>query len=226
MNSVSAGQEFHALGDANDFYLLGLSGNSARAIIRDYLEAPLPQVQANLGRWFRDLTIAAATKKAPANRRLYFPCGNSLSLRLLKWIRSLRKYRPPCTRCPERRSRSRLCAFRLPRPASRGGQRRLPAGPHGFDQTHSAKEEHPCDRDPEFRRKAHPAYVCGRLLSVFEQIQYAALGDVNATVTDKFFGTFSAAPAVVIGRLFANAQNHCASFAPKNLEATLPLTNF
>ena len=26
----------------------------------------------------------------------------------------------------------------------------------------------------------HPAYVCGRLMAVFEQIQYAALGDVNA----------------------------------------------
>jgi CRISPR-associated protein Csd1 len=56
--------------------------------------------------------------------------------------------------------------------------------------------------------ESHPAYICGRLLAVFEQIQYAALGDVNATVVDKFFGTFSAAPAVVLGRLFANAQNH------------------
>jgi CRISPR-associated protein Csd1 len=56
--------------------------------------------------------------------------------------------------------------------------------------------------------EAHPAYLCGRLLAVFEQIQYAALGDVNATVTDKFFGTFSCAPAVLLGRLFAGAQNH------------------
>ena len=73
MNSVSAGQEFHGLGDANAFYLLGLSGNSARAIIRDYLEAPLPQVQANLGRWFRDLTIAAATKNGAGQPTTLFP---------------------------------------------------------------------------------------------------------------------------------------------------------
>ena len=39
----------------------------------------------------------------------------------------------------------------------------------------------------------HPAYVYGRLLAVFEQIQYAALGDVNANVVDKFYGTFSTA---------------------------------
>lgn len=54
----------------------------------------------------------------------------------------------------------------------------------------------------------HPAYVCGRLMAVFEQIQYAALGDVNANVTDKFFGTFSAAPAMLLGRLFDGATKH------------------
>jgi CRISPR-associated protein Csd1 len=54
----------------------------------------------------------------------------------------------------------------------------------------------------------HPAYVYGRLLSVFEQIQYAALGDVNANVVDKFYGTFGAAPGLVFSRLYANAQNH------------------
>src|SRR5262249_61895819 len=56
--------------------------------------------------------------------------------------------------------------------------------------------------------ETHPAYVYGRLLAVFEQIQYAALGDVNANVVDKFFGTFGAAPALVFSRLYANAQNH------------------
>lgn len=54
----------------------------------------------------------------------------------------------------------------------------------------------------------HHAYIYGRLLAVFEQIQYDALGDVNANVVDKFYGTFSAAPALVFSRLFANAQNH------------------
>ena len=54
----------------------------------------------------------------------------------------------------------------------------------------------------------HPAYLYGRLLAVFEQIQYAALGDVNANVVDKFYSVFSAAPALVFNRLFNNTQNH------------------
>lgn len=59
--------------------------------------------------------------------------------------------------------------------------------------------------DPDER---HPAYLYGRLLCMFEQIQYAALGDVNANVVDKFYSVFSAAPAQVFNRLFSNAQNH------------------
>lgn len=59
--------------------------------------------------------------------------------------------------------------------------------------------------DPD---EKHPAYVYGRLLAVFEQIQYAALGDVNANVVDKFYGTMSSAPAMVVGRLQDNARNH------------------
>lgn len=56
--------------------------------------------------------------------------------------------------------------------------------------------------------ETHRAYVYGRLLRLFEEVQRTALGDVNATVVDKFYGTFSAAPALVFPRLMANAHNH------------------
>jgi CRISPR-associated protein Csd1 len=56
--------------------------------------------------------------------------------------------------------------------------------------------------------ESHPAYVHGRLLAVFEQIQFAALGEVNANVVDKFYGTMSSAPGMVVGRLQDNARNH------------------
>ena len=59
--------------------------------------------------------------------------------------------------------------------------------------------------DPD---KTHHAYLYGRLLRVFEEIQYAALGDVNANVVDKFYGTFSAVPALVFARLYSSSQNH------------------
>ena len=53
-----------------------------------------------------------------------------------------------------------------------------------------------------------PAYHCGRLLAVLEAAQRAALGNVNATIVDRFYGTASASPASVFGRLLRGAQPH------------------
>ena len=52
------------------------------------------------------------------------------------------------------------------------------------------------------------AYVCGRLMAVFERAQWGALGDVNANVVDKFYGTASTSPGLVFPRLFKSVQQH------------------
>jgi CRISPR-associated protein Csd1 len=78
--------------------------------------------------------------------------------------------------------------------------------------------------------ESNPAYICGELLAVFDEIQRAALGKVNATVVDRFYGGFSAAPLTALGRLFENAQNHLRSLRSTNsrrataLEKRLALT--
>ena len=53
-----------------------------------------------------------------------------------------------------------------------------------------------------------PAYLCGRLLALLESIQQAAIPGVNATITDRFFGTASSAPASVFGHLIRGAMAH------------------
>jgi CRISPR-associated protein Csd1 len=65
----------------------------------------------------------------------------------------------------------------------------------------------------------HPAYLCGRLFAVLEDLQRAALGKkINATIADRFMGTASSAPASVFGRLLRGAQPHL-QFLRKNNEA-------
>ena len=54
----------------------------------------------------------------------------------------------------------------------------------------------------------NPAYLCGRLLAVLESIQQSAIPGVNATITDRFFGTASSAPASVFGHLIRGAMAH------------------
>jgi CRISPR-associated protein Csd1 len=52
-----------------------------------------------------------------------------------------------------------------------------------------------------------PAYQCGRLLAVLEDIQRRAINP-NTTLVDRYYGTASTAPASVFGNLLRNAQSH------------------
>jgi CRISPR-associated protein Csd1 len=52
------------------------------------------------------------------------------------------------------------------------------------------------------------AYRLGRLFSVLERLQSAALGQRNATVRDRFYASASATPALVFPSLIRNARNH------------------
>ncbi|MEM1206733.1 MAG: type I-C CRISPR-associated protein Cas8c/Csd1 [Acidobacteriota bacterium] len=59
--------------------------------------------------------------------------------------------------------------------------------------------------DPE---NTQPGYLLGRLMAVIERLQQTALGDVNASVVDRYFGAASATPKAVFVRLLKNARNH------------------
>jgi CRISPR-associated protein Csd1 len=56
--------------------------------------------------------------------------------------------------------------------------------------------------------QSHPAYKCGRLLAVIERIQSLAIGNPNATLTDRYYGSASTAPASVFGVLLRLTQPH------------------
>ena len=58
------------------------------------------------------------------------------------------------------------------------------------------------------REHPEPAYHCGRLLAIFSNLQYAALGDVGAGVVQRFYAAASQTPGLIIGRLTSNARNH------------------
>jgi CRISPR-associated protein Csd1 len=56
----------------------------------------------------------------------------------------------------------------------------------------------------------HPsaAYHCGRLLAMFSSLQRAALGDVGASVVQRYYSAASQTPGLILGRLTGNARNH------------------
>jgi CRISPR-associated protein Csd1 len=54
----------------------------------------------------------------------------------------------------------------------------------------------------------HEAYLCGRLMAVYESLQYAASGDVNQTVADRYFTLASTYPGQAFPRLEDLGNKH------------------
>lgn len=57
---------------------------------------------------------------------------------------------------------------------------------------------------------SHPAYVLGRLFAVLEKAQLEAIGDVNASIKDRYFTSACATPASVFPTLLRLAHHHIA----------------
>lgn len=56
----------------------------------------------------------------------------------------------------------------------------------------------------------NPAYHCGRLLAVLDEVQRLAIPGINDTVVDRFYGTASSAPLSVFPRLLKGVRPHLA----------------
>ena len=70
------------------------------------------------------------------------------------------------------------------------------------------EEDIPVSLNPD---EINPAYRLGRLFAVYESVQRAALGKLNTTIKDQYFGAASATPASVFPLLERSSANHLAS---------------
>lgn len=59
-------------------------------------------------------------------------------------------------------------------------------------------------------QSTRPAYVLGRLFAVLEKVQQEAIGDVNASIKDRYFTSACASPASVFPILLRLSQHHIA----------------
>ncbi len=222
--------------DTSAFYAMTLSGAQGRATLRDWLESTVAEVAKHLADHFADLAIVRNTPK-PKQRDL----PPAIPLRTL--LRSLApRGKDDAIPSPLAAQVVRAALTGTPYPLSllqrALGRARAEIGAddwldlarrdaraalikavlnrrHRFGQGTLDKEVTEA-MDPT---NTNPGYLLGRLMAVIERMQQAALGDVGATVVDRFFSSASATPATAFPRLLKGFRHH-ASKAKDNEQSS------
>ena len=182
-------------------------------MIRDWLETTVPTVQSSLKLWFEGQRLADA----------YGQPGRPLGLYTL----AASVYRDPSKEMlpvvPTALIRSALHGDRLPddllvRLVRRNRVERAVTYPRAvltkliftFDERrHSMMADmEQLNLKPDLQGSEKAAYYCGRLLAELESIQRTALGSINASLTDRYYGAASSTPATAFPALLRGARAH------------------
>jgi CRISPR-associated protein Csd1 len=208
--------------DSSRFHGIALSASGGRAVVRDWIDTTVPEVENNIVRWFRRQRILDPSGGEGRPLSLYALAGAT--------TRELREVPPPTFRAL---LRSALTGQPLPPGLLFQAVRRNRAEQRVTQQRAALIKLALLDQEPYRREEQYmvgldldnpsPAYRCGRLLAVLEQVQRLAIPGANTTIVDRFFGTASSAPASVFGRLIRGAQPHLAKLERDNRPAWIAL---
>ena len=203
-----------AIAPGTRFHVLGLSPNAARLSVRYWLTDDLDQFAQRLAQHHADLKIDPAP----------FGWGAAPSVnRLLARTTALQeKFENIPPLLAGEVMRAILSGGRYPQSLLAAAIIRLRAGDDPLSGWHVAVIRAVLSRDHRFKfqkedvpvslapDEPNKAYQLGRLFAVLETAQRMALGRVNASIRDRYFGAASATPASVFPLLLRGAQNHLA----------------
>ena len=212
MASVRTGRPLDV--DDNSFYAISLSASGGRATVRDWMDTTVGRVKANLATWFQGQRIASGydgEQRYYGLRALAFATVREprdlprTTLRTL--VHSAFTGTPVPMDLMAQAVRRNRAEQRITRP--RAALIKLVLLSHDSDR----EENHMVELDPN---NAEPAYLCGRLMAVFEEAQRAAIRGINATVVDRFYGTASSAPLSVFPTLLRGTRSHLSKLKRDN----------
>lgn len=214
--------------DAMRFYCLALSGSSARAVVRAWIDQSLPAARVHVERWFTDLTVPLDRTLQDQNKQVIAEAGAQHSRWPLWQLSACLQGKGESAKVEIAQQRqllweSALTGRPLPLHLIVTAVSRIPA----------AGDVHPVraalircallrlspnsplmNPEPDLNQLG-VAFHCGRLLRVLQGIQNAALGETNSTVVSKFYAGASATPGGVFGLLLSKAQPHLGKFRPE-----------
>jgi CRISPR-associated protein Csd1 len=184
--------------EPNEFYLLGVSGNGGRLLVRFWIHESLETVHKNVADWFKALRIASPFGQEPDPPKLW------------QLLAAIARDEPPPDRAIQLIRRAILgeplgltiLAGALSRLRLVSGSERLSPVRAGLIRLCINDQE----KGPQMSEKLdpnlnHAAYLCGRLLALYDGLQYQAQGEVNANVSDRYYSLASTNPVVAFPKL-------------------------
>ncbi|WP_386694828.1 type I-C CRISPR-associated protein Cas8c/Csd1 [Lonepinella sp. MS14435] len=196
------------LSDDTKFYILGLAPNAARISIRFWLDTTFGQLAVNLAQHWQDLALEPrAWKTPPSLWRLLLQTAVLGKSENISPVLAGEMTRAVIGGTPYPLSLLAQLIARIRADGDANGlrvamikavlQRRFRKG--------FIHEEVAMSLDSESRNQA---YLLGRLFAVLERIQYQALGELNAGISDRYYGSASAVPFSVFPRLLSGVKHH------------------
>ncbi|OSI06716.1 phage associated protein [Neisseria animaloris] len=196
------------LDDQTRFYILGLALNASRISIRFWLDTTFGKLAEHLEQHWRDLALEPrAWKTPPSIWRLLVqtaPLGKSENISPVlagEMTRAVIGGTP----YPMSLLSQLIARIRADGDANSLRVAMIKAVLQRRFRKCLIKEEIPMSLETENR---NTAYLLGRLFAVLERIQNQALGDLNAGIADRYYGSASAVPFSVFPRLLSGAKHH------------------
>ena len=211
LDAARSGQQTYGE-DSNQFYVLALTANSSRAVIRDWLEMTIPEVKSNLRAWFtaqkivdpygedgRPLGVYALAASA------YRDAGKEMLPSVTTALTRVALYggKAPLDLLARLVRRNRV---EQDVTYSRAALIKLILTTQ--DEQFAMLPMEKLNPEPELQPEDRSAYHCGRLLAELEATQRAALGKINASLTDRYYGAASSNPATAFPPLMRGARAH------------------
>lgn len=205
--------------DPERFYSCTLSGAAARIAVRDWIETSLGDFRTSIALWFRDVAIARydselkeiVTHYAPLydlarscqrkNSDNSYDKDDTATARVASslWKAALQNKPIPLWILTKVLQRARLDKYGVT--AERAALIKLILNRNNKGGGFMITENKADGGRPV-------AYVCGQIFAKLESIQYAALGDRNAGIREKYFTYAMTSPAAAFGRLFNLHSKH------------------
>ena len=200
---------------SNKYYLLSLSGNGGRIVVRDWLESTVPEVEANIRNWFDHLTIANEREGGTKSAFKLYALLATLVPR--KNEKADFEKLPPQLSAQLLRSAmtggalpSSLLAAAVTRQDLGGEQKLSPARLALIKlylvRNHSASPLEQKAMSDKLKQldptSTDIAYLCGQLFAVIGRLQLLALGKVGTSLAERTYGGVATRPASTLGPIF------------------------